>query len=166
MLNLGLSTAGNWRLVYYQQHVGDPANRRVRAPMIDIIELPVTIPGRILAVGASYLDASPSWYTAGFFYQEVRGATLDDTLVFPGVTGGSGAVLDACKKRIILNTIELHIFERLASEHSFRFEAMAWIPRIILGVWEYIGEESNSTEDLIQATRIDLARIEFKVNQL
>lgn len=166
MLNLGLNTAGNWRLVYSQTHQGDPAKRRIRAPMIEVIELPVTIPGRILAVGASYIGAPPSWYTAGFFYQEVGGVTLDDTLVFPGVSGGSGAVLDASKRRIILNAIELHIFERVATEHRYRFEAMAWIPRITLTVWEYIGPETDSTEDLIQATRIDLARIEFKVNQL
>ncbi len=166
MLNLGLNTAGNWRLIYYQTHQGDPAKRKIRAPMIDVIEIPISIPGRILAVGASYIGAPPSWYTAGFFYQEVGGVSLDDTLVFPGVSGGSGAVLDASKRRIVLNTVELHIFERLATEHSYRFEAMAWIPRIVLGVWEYIGAESDSTEDLLQTVRVDLARVEFKVDNL
>ena len=166
MLNLGLSTAGSWRLVYYQQHIGDKEKRRYKAPMIDVIELPISIPGRILAVGASYIGAPPSWYTAGFFYQEVGGVTLDDTLVFPGVSGGSGSVLDAAKKRIVLNTIELHIFDRLATEHSYRFEAMAWIPRIILGVWEYIGTETDSTKELLETLKVDLTRIEAKVNTL
>ncbi|MCY7272384.1 MAG: hypothetical protein LH702_01225 [Phormidesmis sp. CAN_BIN44] len=166
MLNLSLSQTGNWRLIYYQLHVGDKANRNTKIPMIEVIELPITVASRILAVGASYLEAPPSWYVAGYFYQEVQGIRLDDTLIFPGVTGGSGAVLDASKRRITLNTIELHIFNRLASEHSFRFEAMRWIPRITLGVWEYLGTETDSTEDLIQTLKVDLTRLEVKVDNL
>lgn len=134
--------------------------------MIETIELPITLAGRILAVGASYLEAPPSWYTAGFFYQEVQGIRLDDTLIFPNAAGGSGAVLDASKRRITLNTIELHIFDRLASEHSYRFEAMQWIPKITLGVWEYLGVETDSTEDLLETIKVDLTRIEVKVDNL
>lgn len=166
VLNLGLSDAGNWRLVYYQVHQGDLANRNTKIAMIEIIELPVTIPGRILAVGASYFEAPPSWHVAGYFYQEVRGVALNAALVFPGIAGSPTTAIDASKRRIVLNAIELHIFERLATEHSYRFETMRWIPKITLGVWEYIGAESDSTEDLLQTLRVDVARIEFKVNQL
>ncbi|PSB20555.1 hypothetical protein C7B65_06520 [Phormidesmis priestleyi ULC007] len=134
--------------------------------MIDIIEIPVTIPGRILAVGASYIAAPPTWHVAGYFYQEVGGVALDDALVFPGVGGSPTAVLDASKRRIVLNTIEMHVFTRFATEHRYRFEAMRWIPRLTLVVWEYIGAETDSTEDLLQTVRVDLARVEFKVNQL
>lgn len=166
MLNLNLSNAGSWRLIYSQLHVGDKDQRKIKAPMIDVIEIPVSIPGRILAVGASYIAAPPSWYTAGFFYQEVGGVSLDNRLLFPGLVGSPIAAVDASKRRITLNTIELHIFERLATEHYYRFEAMAWIPKLTLAVWEYIGTESDSTEDLLQTVRVDLARVEFKVNQL
>jgi hypothetical protein len=166
VLNLDLNQAGNWRLIYYQQHVGDPSKRKIRAPMIDIIELPITLASRVLAVGASYLDAPPSWNTAGYFYQEVGGVSLDDTLIFPGAGGGVPSVLDGSKRRITLNTIELHIFPRLATEHRYRFEAMRWIPKITFGVWEYIGSESDSTEELLQTLKVDIARIELKVNNL
>ncbi|KAM3102101.1 MULTISPECIES: hypothetical protein [unclassified Phormidesmis] len=166
MLNFDLSEAGNWRLIYYQQHVGDKSKSKIRAPMIDIIELPITIASRVLAVGASYLDAPPSWNTAGYFYQEVGGVSLDDTLIFPGLSGSSSSVLDGAKRRITLNTIELHIFPRLATEHRYRFEAMRWMPKITLGVWEYIGAESDTTEELLQALRVDLARIEMRINNL
>lgn len=166
MLNLSLSQTGNWQLIYYQVHAGNLANRGTKIPMIEVIELPVTIASRILAVGASYLAAPPSWYTAGYFYQEVRGIRLDDTLIFPGVSGGSPAVLDASKRRITLNTIELHIFERLASEHSYRFEPMKWLPKITLGVWQYVGIEADSTEELIETLKVDLTRIEVKVDNL
>jgi hypothetical protein len=166
MLNLSLSQSGNWRLIYYQLHQGDLANRHTKIPMIETIELPISLPGRILAVGASYLAAPPSWYTAGYFYQEVGGISLNDTLIFPGVSGGSPAVLDASKRRITLNTIELHVFDRLASEHSYRFEPMRWIPKITLGVWEYIGIETDSTEDLLETIKVDLTRLEVKVDNL
>jgi hypothetical protein len=164
-LNVNLSDAGSWRLVYYQQHVGVEANRRSRTPMIDPIDLPITIASRVLAVGATYLQAPPTWNLAGFFYQEVA-VSLDDAPVFPGLAGVPTTTLDSSKRRIGLNAIELHIFPRLASEHRYRFEPVRWMPRLTLGVWEYIGPETDSTEELLQTLRVDLARIEFKVDRL
>lgn len=160
MLNLALTTAGNFRLIYYQEHIGNSAYKGYKIPLIDLIELPFTVESRILAVGASFIAAPPTWHTAGYLFQEIGGIALDDSLIFPGVGGGGPlAVLDATQKRITLNTIELHVFPRFASEHRYRFEPVRWLPRVTLGIWEYIGAESDSTETLITSLQSDVTQI-------
>jgi hypothetical protein len=157
---------GNWRLLYFQRLIGNEAARQVRGiPLIEPIELPISVSSRVLAVSAIYAQAPPTWNLAGYLYQEIQGINLDDSLTW-GEMGGSPAVVDASKRRVQLNATQLFVFPRLASESRFRFEAAYWMPRLNLGIWEYIGAESDSTADLINAARVDLARIEFKVDQL
>lgn len=157
---------GTWRLVYYQQLIGDPRNQRTRTPMIDPIEIPVTIASRVLAVGATYIQAPPTWNVAGFLYQELDQIALNDLLVFPDIGSGGNTALDTGSRRVLLNNLQLYIFPRLASEHRYRFEAMRWIPRLTLGIWEYTGMESDSDSETLEAIRVDLARLELKVDSL
>lgn len=164
-LQVRLSDAGNWRLVYLSTLTGDIEGwRRYRIPAIDPIELPVTIPGRILTVGATYYEARPNWKSAGTLFQAVP-AALDDTLVFPGLTGGTPEI-DTARRAIPLNTTALQVFPRFASEHRYRFEAQGWIPRITLGVWEYIGPEEDEIIEKLETIKVDLTRIEVKVDGL
>ena len=156
----------NWRLVYYQQLIGVENNRRSRTPMIDPVEIPVTIEGRVLAVGATYIQAPPTWNVAGFLYQELDQISLNDALVFPDIGSGGLTALDTGSRRVLLNNLQLYIFPRLASEHRYRFEAMRWIPRLTLGIWEYTGAESDSDSETLEAIRVDLARLEAKVDSL
>ncbi|MGI0494227.1 hypothetical protein ACN4EG_20775 [Alkalinema pantanalense CENA528] len=160
-----LSDAGNWRLMFLQTFQGDINSwRNYRIPAIDIIEIPFTIAGRILTIGATYIEARPTWRTAGTMVQEVA-ATLDDTLVFPGISGGSTAI-DTARRNIPLNTTALQIFPRYASEHRYRFEPNGWIPRLTLGIWEYIGTEGDEIADQLESIKVDLTRIEVKVDGL
>jgi hypothetical protein len=153
-------------LIYYQQLIGVESNRRSRTPMIDPVEVPVTIAGRVLAVGATYIQAPPTWNVAGFLYQELDQIALNDSLVFPGIGGGGQTALDTGSRRVLLNNMQLYVFPRLASEHRYRFEAMRWIPRLTLAIWEYIGTESDSDTETLEAIRVDLARLEVKVDSL
>jgi len=157
---------GNWRLVYYQQLVGDPANQRSRTPLIDPVEIPVTLASRALAVGATYLQAPPTWNVAGYLYQELDQISLDDSLVFPDLATGGATALDTNSRRVLLNNLQLYIFPKLATEHRYRFEAMRWIPRLTLAIWEYIGAESDSETEFFETIRADLVRIEAKVDSL
>ena len=157
---------GNWRLVYYQQLVGDQRNRRSRTPMIDPIEIPVTIESRVLAVGATYLQAPPTWNVAGYIYQELDQIALNDSLVFPDIATGGLTALDTNSRRVLLNNLQLYIFPRLATEHRYRFEAMRWIPRLLLAIWEYTGAENDSESEFFEVLRTDLVRLEAKIDAL
>lgn len=157
---------GNWRLVYYQQLTGQQSNSRTRTPLIDPVEVPVTIAGRALAVGATYLQAPATWNVAGWLYQELDQVSLNDSIVFPEISSGGQTAIDTGSRRILLNNLQLCIFPRLATEHRYRFEPVHWMPRLLLAIWEYTGEEFENDIELMEQLRVDLARIETKVDNL
>lgn len=161
MLDLALNQSGAFRLVYLQKHIGNKENREYRIPMIPVIELPFTLTSRILATSAVYGKAPASWNVAGYLFQSVAGVNIDDSLTFE--FGSGVTALDTSRRRLLINTTELHVFPRYATEHVYSFEPMRWIPEITLGVWEYIGSDADTTEELIQSVRVDLARIEQRI---
>lgn len=165
-LVVDLTTLGAWELTYYQKHVGDINNRRIKAPLIEPIELPYLTDKHIFLVGASSSKAKPSWLRAGYFYQQIDGIRVDDTLIFEGLGAVPSTEVDYSRRMIKLNAIELVTFPKITNDYRLRFEALPWIEEITLGVWEYVGTESDSTEDLINAVRSKLETIEFKIDNL
>ncbi|MBH8561640.1 hypothetical protein I8748_05510 [Nostoc sp. CENA67] len=165
-LQLDLTAVGAWELTYYQKLVGNPQNRRIRAPLIDPVELPYLTEQHIFVVAASWINAKPTWIRAGYFYQQIDGIKIDDTVVFEGLGQIPSTQVDSTRRLIKLNAIELVIFPQLTNSYRLRFEALPWIQEVTLGVWEYRGTQSDTTEDLINAVRSKLETIEFKINNL
>lgn len=165
-INLDLTAVGAWELTYYQKLVGNPQNRRIRAPLIDPVELPYLTDKHVFLVGASWLNAKPSWVRAGYFYQQISGIHIDDTVIFEGLGQVPSTEIDGTRHLIKLNAIELVIFPKLTSNYRLRFEALPWIEQVTLGVWEYLGTEIDTTEDLVNAVRAKLETIEFKIDNL
>lgn len=160
--NLALNTAGNWRSIYANTLL-KPSSRR-SMPYLDLVELPITLESRILAVSATYLEAKPTWKAAGYFYQEVD-VPLNDGFTFPGM-GGNSTTVDGGKRYCGLNFNTLCIFSRLATEHRYRFEPMPWLQKLNLAIWEYTGPETDTTEELIETLKVDVARLESKIDGL
>ncbi|MBD2202754.1 hypothetical protein H6G33_17905 [Calothrix sp. FACHB-1219] len=165
-INLNLTGVGVWELTYFQRHVGDALNRRLRRPFIEFIELPYLTDKHIFLVGASYLDKPPTWSRAGYLYQQVDGIHVDDTVVFEGLGRVPTTEIDNSRFLIRLNTVQLIRFPVVSETFRLRFEPLPWIPQITLAVWEYVGEEIDSTEELIQSVRAKLETIEFKIDNL
>lgn len=165
-LQLDLTAMGAWELTYYQKLVGNSQNRRARAPLIDPVELPYLTDSHVFLVGAAWLNAKPTWIRAGYFYQQISGIHVDDTVVFEGLGQVPTTEVDGTRRLIKLNAIELVMFPKLTSSYRLRFEALPWIEQVTLGVWEYRGTETDTTEDLINAVRSKLETIEFKIDNL
>ncbi|BAU09700.1 hypothetical protein LEP3755_01730 [Leptolyngbya sp. NIES-3755] len=165
MLDLALVESGSFRLVYLRKHIGNKELAKIRAPMIEMIELPITIASRVLIVSAVHIAAKPSWRVAGTLFQEVAGVGVNAAATY-GFGPAGTAVVDVSRRTILLNSTELHIFPKLATEHRYRFEAVRWLPDVTLGVWEYIGPETDTTEELLQTVKVDLVRVENKINIL
>lgn len=165
MLDLALVESNAFRLVYLQKHIGDKEKAKIRAPLIEMIELPVTIESRIVITSAVYIAAKPSWRVAGTLFQEVGGVGINAAITY-GFGPAGTAVVDVSRRTILLNSTELHIFPKLATEHRYRFEPVRWLPEVTLGVWEYTGPETDTTEELLQTVKVDLVRIESKLNAL
>ena len=164
-LNLNLTGLGAWELTYFQRIQGNPEYKRFRAPMIEPVEIPYLTDKHLFLVGATYSKAPPSWQRAGYIYQQIDGIRIDDAVIFEGLGSNSSTAVDANRQLVRLNTIQFVDFTQLTETYRLRFEALPWIPEITLGIWEYVGTESDTTEDLLNAVRAKLETIEFKIDQ-
>ncbi|MBW4572649.1 MAG: hypothetical protein KME31_33140 [Tolypothrix carrinoi HA7290-LM1] len=164
-LNLDLTGLGAWELTYFQRIQGNAQNKRVRAPLIEPVEIPYLTDKHLFLVGATYVNAPPTWQRAGYLYQQIDGIRIDDAVIFEGLGSNSSTAVDAQRQLVRLNTIQFVNFVQLTETFRLRFEPLPWIPEITLAVWEYRGTESNTTEDLLNAVRAKLETIEFKIDQ-
>lgn len=154
-----------WRRVYFNSFVGDLNNRKIKAPLIPPFELPLIFEHHILAISASYAQAPPRWRTAGYLSQVYSGIDLAESPVTETV-GSPSAGVDAAKVRVGLNVLEMVRFPRLASDFYLWFDPVHWLPKLTLGVWEFQGIEPADVEDSLRLARLDLVRIEFKLDAL
>lgn len=167
MLNANFTQLGSWELMYLRKLVsGNSNNYQYGAPLIEPVELPYLTHCRIFLIGATSLKAKPSWYRAGWLTQQVDGVAVNDSVIFEGLQATPLTAIDAYQRLIPLNSMQLIIFPKLADAYRLRFTPVRWLSEVTLGIWEYRGSESDSTEDLIQSVRVKLETIEFKINQL
>ena len=168
-LSLELTGSNKWQRLYYQRHEGNPENRKVRGPYVEPFEIPFVLQKRILAVTctASPNEIRASWHTGGWLTQVYSGIDLMGAGdVIPAAGSSPTIAVDGPKKRIGLNTVELVIFPLLAPQFYLFFEPVRWLKNLTFGLWEFTGAEHDSILEQIEASRVDLARIEFKINTL
>lgn len=166
-VNFDLTALGAWELTYFQKLVGEKPSNSIRGiPWIEPLELPYLTDKHVFLVGASWINAKPTWIRAGYFYQQISDIRVDGTVIFEGIGSNPTTEVDGAHHLIKLNTVQLVIFPKLLGSYRLRFEALPWIQQITLAVWEYVGVETNSTEDLIQSVRAKLETIEYKINNL
>lgn len=72
--------------------------------------------------------------------------------------------------KVPVNRPSLFRFPMYAAQYSLRCEIPPWFDRMKISVWEYSAVVGDSTEALVEEStdliRVDLLRIETKVNQL
>ncbi|MEH2357540.1 hypothetical protein [Nostoc sp.] len=161
-----IRAVGAWELFYYQKLSGNPQNRRIKAPIIDPVELPFITDKHILLVGALSSKAKPTWLRAGYLYQQIGGIHIDDTVIYEGLGSVPSTETDFNRSLVKLNSIDLIRFTQITNDYRLRFEAMPWIEEVTLGVWVYTGTVSDSTEETLGAIRAKLETLEFKIDNL
>lgn len=155
-----------WQRVYFQQFIGNPNNRKIKAGLIDPFEIPLLFSQHVLAINCFSRDVKPRWRTAGYLTQTYSGVSFED-----GSTSTTPATptfgVDAANERIGLNTIELLTLPRLAADFYLWFDPVPWLSSLTLSLWEYQGTETpDRIEELIETVKIDIARLESKVDSL
>ena len=156
--------SNKWHRVYVNTIQGNPENRKIKAPLIEPFEIPLLFESHILAITAIYNEARPRWRTSGYLKQVYSGINLEassDILTVNSPTSG----VDAATQRIGLNTLEMVRFPKLAENFYLWFDPVHWMPKLTLFLWEFQGEETPSnTEELIDTVKVDLVRIESKID--
>jgi hypothetical protein len=144
----------NWQLLYQDSRVRD-------AGRIEAFTLPIVFHSTILAVGTSSMSAQPNWYRGGWL---VRRMNLPGVGV--GIPSRDQFNLEADNRLIPVNRTVLVHYPRDLPDFHLRFQPVSWLRDISIAVWEYTGPISDSTDDLVETLKVDIARVEAKIDRL
>ncbi|WP_017314922.1 hypothetical protein [Mastigocladopsis repens] len=152
---LQLTTQGNWSQIYDESREAVIATSAGGHYPIPAFEVPFLFEKHILAVPCLSKSAKAHWRFAGNLIQRIQIGT-----------GGSASPLppvDGARVYMRLNRTALVVFKNYTSTYELLLENAPWLKDLRVTVWEYRGPQSDTTEDLIQTLKIDLLRIESKL---
>ncbi|OUL28275.1 hypothetical protein BV378_07585 [Nostoc sp. RF31YmG] len=154
---LDLGNSANWEQLYFTSVDAVGANSALFVP-IPPITVPILIESHIIALSITSTNAKSSWNFGGLLSQKVAlGLTV-------GGLPDSAAIQ---KYKLYLNHLTLLILPKLTTNYSVEVAIPKWFKQVSLVLWQYIGTESDTTEDLInQIKNVDLPRIESKIDAL
>lgn len=158
-----LSGSNKWQRIYYQQHQGNLDNKKIRAPLIDPFEIPFLLDRHILAVQTFCSSSKPKWRSAGYLTQVFGNLQLDEG---SPIISSPGSALDAKSEFIRLNTTQLVIFPKIKSDFYLWFDPAPWLPTLAFGLWQFVGESSDPLTELIETVKVDVLRVESKIDAL
>lgn len=156
---INLSNSNNWREVWAEliraQRVVTDIERYYP---IRTIEMPVQLESPIFAVLIENQQAAQTWRFAGNMTQSIQ----------TGILGfGTNDVELAEPKKLWLNRVCIHIFPKITSTFSLKFDVPHWFEEASITVWEYLGNYGDTTEELIKQVREEnLTRIEQKIDDI
>ena len=154
-----LSNSANWNLswnnTFEVERIGGEGSKYYPFPPI---EMPVKLTSHVFAVLATSAKAGRNWKFAGFLNQRIQTGI---------VVGGSQDAEVIQARRFFLNRISVYLEPALTSTFSLTFNIPYWFQDISIFVWEYTGNRSDTTENLITEVREqELLRIESKVDDI
>jgi hypothetical protein len=117
-------------------------------------EIPILLNESVLAIGTSSATAPQNWRYAGRLVQR---------MTIPGVSSG---LVDGAEQRTKLNLLQLAIFPVNTPEYRLAYDTPPWITNLSVSIWRYTGPEIDTTQELIETLKVDVARVEFKLNRL
>ena len=146
-----------WPRVYNQQFYAEQETVTRFRP-IPPVNVPVLFNSHTIAVATDSQEALSHWWL---------GIRLKMRIAIPGSEFDE---IEAAEVRCQVNRGQLIRFPPLAPQYTLRIEFPWWHSEMRVTVWEFQGEQRDSTEVLVQdlgdAIRVDLARIEAKINSI
>jgi hypothetical protein len=117
-------------------------------------ELPILLEESVIAVATSSSTSPANWRYAGRLIQRSS---------IPGVSGG---LIDGHEQRCKLNVTALAIFPMLTPQYRLAYEFPPWIQNLSLALWRYTGPVTDDLYELMETLKVDVARVESKVERL
>jgi len=152
-VELDLSNAENWEDVYSTSQAITQLGPRSYVPLSEI-QVPILLTKPILAVYCESPSAPPHWKRAGWLNQQIR----------VGITVGGGQEGNRQKGYLLLlKKIMVIEWEPFAEAYQVSFTPQRYLDDISLRIWEYTGPITQSLDEKIDLTRIDVLRLEKQV---
>lgn len=154
---LDLQGQGVWTQVFDEHREAVSTTSSSHLP-IPAFEIGFLLESHILAARCLSMTAKAHWRFAGILSQRFQIGTGGGVSPLPTVTGS--------KQSLRLKRTELVRLPKLVSAYELLFEPPHWLKDLRLTVWEYNGMESDALYELVEAARVDLIRIEHKIDSL
>ena len=148
---LDLANASQWHLAYEEYKV-EPQIFPRKYPHIEGFLLPITFDKYVLACSVSTHIYENSWYTGGWLTQR---------LALQGTDFGRA---DSSKFRLPLNRTILLVLPNVSPQYQLYFDPAPWLIDMTLRIWEFTGAIATKEEELLETVKVDLLRIEAKIN--
>lgn len=152
---LQLNDPGNWDLIYSELLTADSISATNYRP-IQPFMVPIAFSSSWIAIGTSSRYARPHWF---------MGCRVQSVIRVPDSPFG-----DIIGQQVVvpLHNFGIYRFTSLDSQLRLKVLVPMWHRELGITIYEYTGAASDTTEDLIRESidivRVDLARIEFTVN--
>lgn len=139
-LLLQLGNNQNWQQLYGNRWTALRLDGDKKYVPIPAQTLPVLAERRILVVGGASADALGHWTTAGWLIPKLY------------ISGVSYPFLEANLKteRVPLNDYQLIILPDFGHAYRLEFRIPRWLKEVELDLWQYVGEEKDSTDELLK----------------
>lgn len=131
------ANSNNWRQLYQHKFVTQEVGPRERS-LIPATVLPVLAESRILVAKIYSQYAKDTWRNGGSLMP----------LINCGMSGFQETGLSSY--RLPCNGARLLILPKFSTTYKLKFSCPWWFSEVELTIYEYIGDESDSTEDLIR----------------
>ncbi|MBH8575454.1 hypothetical protein I8752_21065 [Nostocaceae cyanobacterium CENA369] len=123
-------------------------------PIPEIV-VPFVLDKFILAVSVETdVPADSVWRFAGYINQKISTGL---------VIGGVHDATTVRGRPLLLDQINLIIFQKISTSYAVSIKVPRWFPRASVNVWEYTGVDDTSEEILLSQ---EFANINFKLDQL
>ena len=153
---LDLLNQDNWNQAYDESRIAQPATEAGGYYPIAVFEIPIVFQSRVLAVRCLSSTAKSSWRFAGNLKPQVAAP----------IAGINSPPVEIASIYLQLNRTRLVVLHPYATNYNLVLENAPWLKDLRLTIWEYTGAIEDTTEELIGVARIDILRVESKIDNI
>jgi hypothetical protein len=153
---LYLNNSSNWESHYSGSFTAGAVivnQKTIYAPILETT-LPISFDKHLVAISVTSSTAKATWNFAGYASQKIQTGLL---------VGGQPESL-VSRQSLWLNQITLIFFPKVANTYALSISPPKWFKDFSINTWQYIGEESDSTEVALAQMQITLNSIQAQLN--
>ena len=153
---LNLLDPASWNQVYTEARTAVQATPQGAYIPIPAFEVPITMHSRVFVIKAICINTKPRWRFAG---------NLKPRVAAP-IAGINSSPVEVASFYIQLNRTKLIVLPAFVTDYNLVLETATWLKDLSITIWEYVGAVEDTTEELIGVTRVDILRVEAKIDDL
>ncbi|MEH1810886.1 MAG: hypothetical protein V7K26_00095 [Nostoc sp.] len=151
---LNLLDASSWNQVYTQSKNAVQVTPLGGYIPIPAFEVPVIMHSRVFVIRNICINTRPRWRFAG---------NLKSRVAAP-IAGINSPPVEIASFYIQLNRTKLIVLPVFVNNYDLVLETATWLKDLSITIWEYVGVIEDTTEELIGVTRVDILRVEAKID--